>query len=322
MKHFLMLFLLSIYAFSIELLPTNFDLRSLSIMVSQECKKNILISQDVKNMSVDYFVMDDISPDVLFETFKRVVESKGLFLNDYGTFYVIDEKSYTIAKEQDLSNIELTMKVIEINNEKFNQKGIDPSFVSKFNLNLSSTDLKHLSIDKLFSIDYENVLKALETQDYLKIVGEPYVIVSNGQKTRLNVGDSVSVKTSSYDSSTSTSVRNTYVQKDLGLTLEVSPKILDNGMISLNVVLTDEKLKSTDDDGLIQTTKKSINSSFNLKDGGSISIGGLTSTQDIKDVSKLPILGDLPLLEYLFKYEGMTTKRSTLTIFIHVRIIK
>ncbi|AFL68271.1 type II secretion system protein GspD [Sulfurospirillum barnesii] len=322
MKKLLFLFMLCIQAFSIELAPTNFGLRDLTIQISQECNKNILVSQDIKNMSVDYFLIEDVSPEVLFETYKRVIESKGLFLNDYGSFYVVDEKAHVVPKEQDNSNIELTIKVIEINNEKLNQKGLDPTFLSNLNINVSSVDLKNFTVDKLFSAQFKDVLNALETQDYIKIVSEPYVIVSNNGKTTMNVGDSVSVKTSSYDSSTSTSVRNTYTQKDLGLTVSINPRILDNGLIALNVVLTQETLKKLDSDGLIQTSKKSINSAFNLKDGGSISLGGLTSAQDIKDINKIPVLGDIPLLEYLFKYESLNTKRSTLTFFIQVRVLK
>ena len=55
--------------FAVEIAPTNFDLRSLAILVSQECNKNIVVSQDVKNMSADYFITSDMSPDLLFLSF-------------------------------------------------------------------------------------------------------------------------------------------------------------------------------------------------------------------------------------------------------------
>ncbi|WP_041956863.1 type II secretion system protein GspD [Sulfurospirillum arsenophilum] len=322
MKAFILSIALMISVYAEPIAPTNYSLRDLAIYVSDTCKKNILISQDIKNMSADYFVVDDLSPDTLFSTFKRIIESKGLFLNDYNDYYIIDEKEYKPIDPANLSNVELTMKVIEINNEKFKEKGFQPKLTSTLNLSTVTTDFKKLTFDKLFSADFEAVLADLESQDYLKIVSEPTVIVANGKSTTMNVGDTVSVKTSSYDSATSTSVRNTYIQKELGLTIKVTPFIQKNGLIILNTSFINETLKKQSDDGLIQTNKKSINSDFNLMDGGSIAIGGLTASQDIKSVSKIPVLGDIPILEYIFAYETNKTVRNTLTIFIQVKVIK
>lgn len=325
MKALILSIALALSVYAIEIAPVNFGLRDLATMVSQECGKNILISQDVKNMSADYFVVEDISPDVLFQTFQAIIESKGLFLNQYDGFYVIDEKEHIIKDEKDFSNIELTMKVIEINNEKFKEKGFNPTFKSTIDLSTITTDFKNLTFDKLFSAEFQGVLADLETQDVLKIVSEPVVVVSNGNTTTMNVGDTISVKTSSYSTdstSTTSALRNTYTQKELGLTIKVTPVIQKNGVIVLKTELTNETLKKEGTDGLIETKKKSINSNFNIRDGGSVALGGLTATQDVKSVSKIPVLGDIPILDYIFAHESNKTVRSTLTIFIQVRVIK
>lgn len=310
--------------FAVEIAPTNFDLRSLAILVSQECNKNIVVSQDVKNMSADYFITSDMSPDLLFLSFKRLIESKGLFLNDYNGFYVIDEKDYKVVINN-YSNIELTMKILEINNDKYNEKGFASLANMNSSLNLSTTDFKHLTFDKLFSANFSGVLNALQTHDYVKIISEPLVVVANGKTTKMNVGDTISMRTSSYSDPTSlsgSSFRNTYVQKELGLTISVTPIIQQDGTISLKTSLVHEILKKQNDDGLISTSKKSIDSEFNLFDGGSISIGGLTSFQDVKDISKIPVLGDIPILEYIFSHETTKTIRNSLSIFIQVKVIK
>ncbi|ARU49408.1 type II secretion system protein GspD [Sulfurospirillum diekertiae] len=325
MKALILSIFLSLSVYAIEIAPTNFGLRDLATMVSQECGKNILISQDVKNMSADYFVIQDISPAILFSTFKGIIESKGLFLNEYDGFYIVDDKKLELPPdEKNLSNVELTMKIIEINNEKIKNVGFNSALTSKLSLS-GVTDFKKLSFDKLFSADFESVLTDLETQDYLKIMSEPYVVVANGETTKLNVGDTISVKTSSYatdSTSTTAALRNTYTQKELGLTIEVSPKIQKNGLILLKTTLTNETLKKKGDDGLIETKKKSISGNFNIKDGGSVSIGGLTASSDVKSTSKVPLLGDIPVLSYVFSYDSTDTVRTTLTLFIEVRIIK
>ncbi len=324
MKILFSLMLCFALSFAVELAPTNFDLRALTILVSQECEKNIVISKDIKNMSADYFIVTDVEPDILFSSYKKLIESKGLFLNHYNGYYMVEDKDFTV-QTRNYSNIELTMKIMEVNNDKFNEKGFNALLKSNASLSLSTVDFKHLSIDKLFSADFSGVLNALETHDYVKIISEPQVIVGNGKTTKMNVGDTISVKTSSYtdsSSSLSASIRNTYTQKELGLTISVTPIIQTDGTISIVTALTHETLKKEGDDGLIQTSKKSINSEFNLLDGGSIAIGGLTSSQDVKDISKIPLLGDIPFLSYLFSHESVKTLRSSLTIYIQVKVIK
>jgi len=323
MKSLFLALMLCISAFSLELAPTNFDLRSLTILVSQECNKNIVISKDVKNLSADYFFIKDVNPDVMFASFKKLIESKGLFLNQYDGYYMVEEKDFTV-QTRNFSNIELNVKILEINNDKYNEKGLANLLQMNTNLSLKSTDFKTLTLNKLFSAEFNGVLNALETHDYVKIISEPQVIVANGKTSKMNVGDTISVKTSSTggDALGSTSYRNTYTQKELGLTISVTPIIQPDGTLSIKTILTNETLKKEGDDGLIQTSKKSIDSEFNILDGGSITIGGLTSSQDIKDISKFPILGNIPILDFIFSHESVKTLRSSLNIFIQVKVIK
>lgn len=324
MKILLIIWSFSVYMYAVQLAPTNFDLRSLTILISQECNKNIIISKDIKNMSADYFFTDDVDLDLMFSSYKKLIESKGLFLNNYNGFYVVEEKDNTIIL-RNYSNIELTMKILEINNEKFNEKGFANLLTTNASLSLSSIDFKSLTFDKLFSVDFKGALSALESHDYVKIISEPQVTVANGKSTKMNVGDTISVKTSSVSDGLSlsgSSFRNTYIQKELGLTIKVTPVIQPDGTISISTSLTHETLKKQSDDGLITTSKKSIDSEFNLLDGGSIAIGGLTASQDVKDIVKIPVLGDIPVLDYIFSHESVKTMRSTLTIFIQVKVIK
>ena len=87
MKTLLVLIALCVTSFSVEIAPTNFQLRDLALQVSQECDKNIIIADDVKNMSVDYFVVKDINPDILLETFSvhlgRSFFCDALFVPEY-----------------------------------------------------------------------------------------------------------------------------------------------------------------------------------------------------------------------------------------------
>lgn len=308
---------------AVQIAPTNFDLRSLSILVSEECQKNILISKDIKNLSADYFFTSDINSTVLFASFKKVIESKGLYLNDYEGFYVVEQNKKVIPIKRDYSNIELTVKVIEINNDKINSKGFKSLIDSTFNANSSFVDFSNLSFDSLLTFKLSGLLKVLEEQDYIKILSEPKVLIANGKTTTMNIGDTKSILTSSVsdDTSSDNTVRNTYTQKDVGLTIKATPLLLEDNKINLKVDLTLESLKDYDK-GLVSTSKRSIQSNFNILDGGSTLIGGLIQKQDILDKDKVPLLGDIPVIKYAFSYESKKSIKTTLSIFIKVKVIK
>ena len=67
LKFVVSLLFFSSFSFAISIAPTNFDLRSLAILISQECNKNIIISKDVKSLSADYFISKDLTCNQLFD---------------------------------------------------------------------------------------------------------------------------------------------------------------------------------------------------------------------------------------------------------------
>jgi len=59
-----------------------------------------------------------------------------------------------------------------------------------------------------------------------------------------------------------------------------------------------------------------------VKDGDTLVIGGLIRDEDIKQMSKIPLLGDIPLLGYLFRNESRTHRRSEVMVFLTIRLMK
>jgi len=322
----LLLFIsLSFNLFALEIAPNTLDLRSLTLLVSQELNKNILLSVDLKNINVDVYFPNDINDDVLFNFFKKAIISKGLFLNEYDGFYVIERLEKHIDNKEIIidKNIRLDITVIEFDNDKFKELGMD-----------TSTDL---SLKSLYSIGerfnasniFENSaiftlnsdLKALETSGIVNITSNPSILIKNNNTTSMIIGDTVSVLTSaSSDDTQDTNVRNTYEQKDIGLNISATPVIRKDGKIDVSVVLNMENLKDYAD-GLITTTKRSINSNFIINSDTIIKIGGLKQTIKIDKVSKIPLFSEIPYLKSLFIYKNNKTINNTLSILIKVTIL-
>ena len=132
------------------------------------------------------------------------------------------------------------------------------------------------------------------------------------------IGDTVSVLTSSLsDDDSESNVRNTYAQKDIGLVISATPQIREDGKIDVSVELNMENLKDYVD-GLVSTTKRTLNSNFIINAGDSIKLGGLIQNYTLKKTHRLPILGSIPYLEYLFKFDSEKTINNTLSILIKV----
>ncbi len=322
LKFFVLLLFFSSFSFSISIAPTNFDLRSLAILISQECNKNIIISKDVKSLNADYFISNDLTCEQLFDSYKYVIESKNLFLNKYDNFFVVEKNKKIVPVKKNMSNVLLSMILVESINDNTKTEGFKSLFNSVFNNTVSLKDLSTLSFDSVLSIKFNNFLNLASEKGYIKILSKPKVLVSNGKTTTLSVGDTVTVLTSSVSSDkNSDTVRNTYQQKDVGLTIKVTPNILKNGKVSLNTSLILEVLKNYDK-GFISTVKREINSQFFINKNGGVFIGGLLSEQSVNNTVKVPLLGDIPVLKYLFSYSSNHLVKKNLSIFISIKVYK
>jgi general secretion pathway protein D len=313
-------FILSLNLYSLEIAPSTMDLRSLTILVSEQLHKNILISSDLKNFNIDIYFPNDVSDEALFHMYKKALLSKDVFLNDYDTFFMV-EKLKNIDKQN--RDIKLELTIIELDNDKFKELGMNASvnadLKSVFNLGKIFNEGTIFGTGAFFDIDL--ILSSLETNDIINVISKPKILVRNGQSTTLTIGDTVSVlKSSVSEDTTDSKVRNTYEQKDVGLEITAKPVIRDDGKIDIFIDLNMENLKDYQE-GLISTTKRSIKSNFCISNGESIKIGGLVQTLTLDKTSKIPLLGDIPVLQYLFRYESSKTINNSLSILIKVDLV-
>ena len=111
--------------------------------------------------------------------------------------------------------------------------------------------------------------------------------------------------------------------------LDVSPSINSDNkslMIDLHpavielVSLTDVTLKNGDSLKVPKYIKRTADTTVYLEDGGTIVIGGLMKSNDKKDIRKVPILGEIPLIKNLFRAETKYEQKSSLMIFITAKI--
>jgi general secretion pathway protein D len=145
----------------------------------------------------------------------------------------------------------------------------------------------------------------LKTNGAANIISEPSVLCLNNMESKIYVGQTQSIITSATNSDSTTDLtRNTYTREDIGLTLQVKPRIANDGKVTLQIEATVEDVLdgSGGDSGMPTTTKREVSTRAIVKHGESVIVGGLIRNKATENDAKVPLLGDIPLLGRLFTH--------------------
>ncbi|SFV67926.1 Type II secretion outermembrane pore forming protein (PulD) [hydrothermal vent metagenome] len=200
----------------------------------------------------------------------------------------------------------------------------------------SGTEPKHSgAIITRGSVKINNIIKFLKTQGDVKSISNPKILTLNNQPALISVGNELFYKITSTSllqgsaGGGSQQSGETIDSVFAGILLDITPEISENGSITLkiNPSISDTiNTVSRDGDGSRNIppdlSRKQISSVVTLQDGQHVILGGLISSKTGKKISKVPLLGDLPLLEYLFKHEVKIENVDELVLIITPHIIK
>lgn len=326
MKYLFLLIPFFVHALEIE--PTTFDLRSLSILVSDKTKKNIIVTDDVKNLSVNYFFNRDVNTTVLFNSYVSALQLKGLHVNDFGSYYIVSNTPKPVIKEEfDPRNYVIEVKLFETNKNLGLSEGFETTLSTKgilkedFDFFLSSLSNANAVFTTAKALSFSTSLKALSTTEMVNILQEPYMVCLDGKKNSWNVGGTIQVLTSNASNDTQNGiVRNTYVEKPIGLTITATPTRYKERII-FDLELVIESVLSYSN-GLASTSRKKMLNSFIIDDGSSILLSGLKETQKTENTSGIPLLKDIPLLGYFFSYTDTKEAEKVLSVLVTVKVVK
>jgi len=165
------------------------------------------------------------------------------------------------------------------------------------------------------------VLKAMDKNDLFNILSTPNILTSDNKEAEINVGENVPFQGSSTQSSigTTTSVE----RKDVGINLKIKPQVSQGNYIRLDINQEISSVKNDKGQAVdLVTTKRSTKTNVVVKDNETVVIGGLIQDSEEVNVSKVPFLGDIPGLGWLFKTTTKSRKKTNLLILLTPHIIK
>jgi len=168
----------------------------------------------------------------------------------------------------------------------------------------------------LGSFNLDVALTALEQQGRGRLLSTPKVTTQNNQAAEIKQGVQIPIQTVANNTVTTQF-------KDAVLTLKVTPQITDAG----TVILTLEVENSTPDfgnpvNGIPPINTQAAKTIVLVKDGQTAVVGGIYQSQEFVNEDKTPVLGNIPLLGYLFRRKGSQNANNELLLFITPRIVK
>jgi len=188
---------------------------------------------------------------------------------------------------------------------------------------------KNFTLGTLNFTSLQAVLQMLKSKTNTKIISNPRVTTLNNKEARIVVATTFSIPIYERNATTGNIEVTGYDEKELGITLSVTPQINPEGYI---VVTLEPEVSAflswdtfTTSGGTIQAPRFSVRKATTqvmVKDSETIVIGGLIKENISDTIVKVPILGDIPLLSLLFKKKEKTVDTTDLLFFITVNIVK
>ena len=169
------------------------------------------------------------------------------------------------------------------------------------------------------------LIQALKKDGATNILSTPSVVTLDNEEAILSVGEEVPFVTGSFSSiSSNTSSGNPFTtvnREEVGVMLKVKPQISKGNGVRLEIEQESSKVKGGEP-GLQTTSKSTMQTNVMIQDGELLVLGGLIEDQTTDSVSKVPLLGDIPLLGRLFRSSVKTGEKKVLMMFIRPIIIR
>ncbi|WP_417670812.1 type II secretion system secretin GspD [Pseudoalteromonas tetraodonis] len=169
--------------------------------------------------------------------------------------------------------------------------------------------------------DWGAIVQAVSTDTNSNILATPSITTMDNEEASILVGQEVPIITGSQTGSNNTNPFQTVERQEVGIKLKVTPQINDGSAVQLTI---EQEVSSVSGATAvdISVNKRAIKTTVMADDGGMVVLGGLIDEDVQESVSKVPLLGDIPILGHLFKSTNTTKRTRNLIVFIRPTIIR
>ncbi|WP_254702032.1 type II secretion system secretin GspD [Roseivivax sp. THAF30] len=174
------------------------------------------------------------------------------------------------------------------------------------------------------SDEFGVLVQALGQSTRANLLSTPSITTMDNQSATIIVGQNVPFRTGSFATDGNTlSPFTTIERQDVGITMEVLPRVTSNGIVRLDISQEVSSLVNANVQGAADliTNRRLIETTVQSRDGGTIVLGGLITDDAQSSNSKVPGLGDVPVLGNIFRSRSVDQTRRTLFVFMRPTVI-
>ncbi|WP_159739392.1 type II secretion system secretin GspD [Vibrio atypicus] len=170
--------------------------------------------------------------------------------------------------------------------------------------------------------DWTALISAVSTDSNSNILSSPSITVMDNGEASFIVGEEVPVITGSTAGSNNDNPFQTVDRKEVGIKLKVVPQINEGNSVQLKIEQEVSNVLGANGAVDVRFAKRQLNTSVMVEDGQMIVLGGLIDERALESESKVPLLGDIPVLGHLFKSTSTQVEKKNLMVFIKPTIIR
>jgi general secretion pathway protein D len=174
------------------------------------------------------------------------------------------------------------------------------------------------------------IVRALATNSDVNLLSTPSIMTMDNEKAKIVVGQNVPFRTGSTTAGSGGAINpfTTIQREDVGLTLEVTPHINEGNLVRLKIhqevsEVDERSFQAIGADAAadIITNKRTIDTTVLVDDGEVIILGGLMRDKETTSSTRVPILGSIPIIGYLFKSTSLITEKQNLLVFLRPTVL-
>ncbi|MDN3614721.1 MAG: type II secretion system secretin GspD [Vibrio gallaecicus] len=170
--------------------------------------------------------------------------------------------------------------------------------------------------------DWTALISAVATDSNSNILSSPSITVMDNGEASFIVGEEVPVLTGSTAGSSNDNPFQTVDRKEVGIKLKVVPQINEGDSVQLNIEQEVSNVLGANGAVDVRFAKRQLNTSVIVQDGQMLVLGGLIDERALESESKVPLLGDIPVIGHLFKSTSTQVEKKNLMVFIKPTIIR
>lgn len=189
------------------------------------------------------------------------------------------------------------------------------TFTSTFFTDVAAENQQGLAYSVASPGVFGAMIRSLAKVNRLKVLSEPHIFVHNNTEAKISVGQMVPVMISETDGTTTT---QSVEQQEVATTLTVTPRIIHDGTVLLNIsqIVNDVSSENYQGTGAPLLTTRDLTSSVVARDGMTVLMGGLILDKRYLDRKGIPLLQDLPLFGRAFRNDVMTQVKTELLVLV------